>query len=686
MSSSIFRRAGLPLLCAAVCLAAVAASAGSRSPLLSRGFDPANLDTSCEPCKDFYQFANGGWLAKNEIPAAFSVWGTTSGMSEKNVETLRQILEEAAKNKAARAGTNEQRLGDFYASCMDEAGIEAAGAKPLAPALAEIAKLKDAKALPALLGWLHTEGAAGVFAFGIGPDAKESRQTLAGLGQGGLSLPDRDYYLKDDERSKTLRTAYQTHVTNMFKLLGDAPDKAATNAETVVKIETELAKVSLDRVARRDPLKQYNKMSPAEAQKLVPAFDLAAYFKAMGAPAITEVNIGQPDFFRGLDKVLASVPAEEWQTYLRWHLVRGAAPALSSAFVNESFDFNGKTLTGTKEMLPRWRRCVNATDNSLGEALGEAFVKKAFPPESKARMRELVKNLIAALREDIGTLEWMSEPTRKAAIAKLSAFNTKIGYPDKWRDYSQYKVERASYVDNLRGSARFERRRNLAKLGKPVDRAEWLMTAPTVNAYHYPVFAEIVFPAGILQPPLFNPEADDAINYGAIGGVIGHELTHGFDDQGRKFDLNGNLADWWTEADGKAYDARARCVEEQFAAFEVEPGLKLNGKLVLGESIADLGGLKIAWLAFRKSLEGKPRPANIDGFTPEQRFFLGWAQGWGRKYRPEELRRRTQVDPHPPGKYRTNGPLSNMPEFTAAWSCKVGDAMVRPPENRCQVW
>ncbi|HEX6622539.1 MAG TPA: M13 family metallopeptidase [Pyrinomonadaceae bacterium] len=686
MSSSIFRRAGLPLLLAAVCLAAVAASAGSRSPLLSRGFDPANLDTSCEPCKDFYQFANGGWLAKNEIPSTHSVWGTTSGMSEKNVETLRLILEEAAKNKAARAGTNEQRLGDFYAACMDEAGIEAAGSKPLAPALAEIAKLKDAKALPALLGWLHTEGVAGVFGFGIGPDAKESRQSLAGLGQGGLSLPDRDYYLKDDERSKTLRAAYQTHVTNLFKLLGDAPDKAAANAETVLKIETELARVSLDRVARRDPLKQYNKMSPAEAQKLVPAFDLAAYFKAMGAPAIAEVNVGQPDFFRGLDKVLASVPAEEWQTYLRWHLVRGAAPALSSAFVNESFEFNGKTLTGTKEMLPRWRRCVNATDNALGEALGEAFVKKAFPPESKARMRELVKNLIAALREDIGTLEWMSEPTRKAAIAKLSAFNTKIGYPDKWRDYTQYKVERASYVDNLRGSARFERRRNLAKLGKPVDRTEWLMTAPTVNAYHYPVFAEIVFPAGILQPPLFNPEADDAINYGAIGGVIGHELTHGFDDQGRKFDLNGNLADWWTEADGKAYDARARCVEEQFASFEVEPGLKLNGKLVLGESIADLGGLKIAWLAFQKSLEGKPRPASIDGFTPEQRFFLGWAQGWGRKYRPEELRRRTQVDPHPPGKFRTNGPLSNMPEFAAAWSCKVGDAMVRPPENRCQVW
>jgi predicted metalloendopeptidase len=454
----------------------------------------------------------------------------------------------------------------------------------------------------------------------------------------------------------------------------------------VLKIETELARVSLDRVARRDPLKQYNKMSPAEAQKLMPSFDLDAYFKAAGAPELTAVNVGQPDFFRGLEKTLTSVPATEWHTYLRWHLVRAASPSLSTPFVNENFDFYGRTLSGTKEMLPRWRRCVNAIDGTLGEALGEAYVKKVFPPESKARMQELVKNLIAALREDINTLEWMSEPTRQQAIAKLAAFATKIGYPDKWRDYSQLRIGRASYVENLRRTAQFERRRTLAKLSKPVDRAEWLMTPPTVNAYHYPVFAEIVFPAGILQPPLFNPEADDALNYGAIGGVIGHELTHGFDDQGRKFDLNGNLKDWWTETDGKAYDVRAKCVEDQFSSFEVEPGLKVNGKLVLGESIADLGGLKIAWLAFKKSLEGKPRPADIDGFTPEQRFFLGWAQGWGRKYRPEEMRRLAAIDPHPLGKFRTNGPLSNMPEFAAAWNCKLGDAMVRPPEIRCQVW
>jgi putative endopeptidase len=677
-----FRRAAALLVVAGACLAAGA----GRAVGPSRGFDTSNLDTTCEPCEDFYQYANGGWLARNEIPAAFTVWGTSSGMRERNTEVMRKILEEAAANKAARPGSNEQKLGDFYASCMDAAGVEAAGAKPLAPALAAIAKLRDAKGLGTLLGWLHSEGSPGLFGFNVGPDPKESRRSMAGFGQGGLGLPDRDYYLKDDEKSKTLREAYTRHVTNMFKLLGESPEQAAASAQSVVRIETELARNSLDRVARRDPNRQYNKMPPAELEKLAPAFDFAGYFKAVGAPKPAEVNVGQPDFFRGLNGLLASAQAPELQTYLRWHLVRTAAPSLSKAFVDESFDFYGRTLTGAKEQQERWRRCVGAADNVLGEALGEAYVKRAFPPESKARMQELVRNVIAALRDDITTLAWMSEPTRQAAVAKLNSFATKIGYPDRWRDYSALKVARASYVDNLRASARFERRRNLDKLGRAVDRTEWLMTPPTVNAYHYPVFSEIVFPAGILQAPLFNPEADDALNYGAIGGVIGHELTHGFDDQGRKYDLHGNLADWWTEADGKAYEGRARCVEEQFSAFEVEPGLKVNGKLVLGESIADLGGLKIAWLAFQKSLEGKPRPADIDGFSPEQRFFLGWAQGWGRKYRPEAARNMALTDPHPMGKFRVNGPVSNMPQFAAAFSCKAGDPMVRPEDKRCEVW
>ena len=682
MRLSNFRRAGLLLVVAGLCVAAGAGRAAGPS----RGFDTANLDTTCEPCQDFYQYANGGWLARNEIPPAFTVWGTASGMRERNTEIMRKVLEEAAANKSAKAGSNEQKLGDFYASCMDEAGAEAAGAKPLAPALDAVAKLKDAKGLGALLGWLHREGVPGFFGFNVGPDPKESRRTLAGFGQGGLGLPDRDYYLKEDEKSKTLRAAYERHVANMFKLLGETPEQAAASAQTVVRIETELAKNSLDRVARRDPDKQYNKTAAADLVKLAPSFDFEGYFKAVGAPKLAEVNVGQPDFFRGLDRLLAAAPAADLQTYLRWHLARAAAPSLSKAFVDENFDFYGRTLTGAKEQQERWRRCVASADGALGEALGEAYVKRAFPPESKARMQELVRNVVAALRDDITTLQWMSEPTRQAAVAKLNSFATKIGYPDRWRDYAALKVARGSHVDNLRASARFERARALGKLGQPVDRSEWLMTPPTVNAYHYPVFSEIVFPAGILQAPLFNPEADDAINYGAIGGVIGHELTHGFDDQGRKFDRHGNLSDWWTADDAKAYEARARCVEEQYSAFEVEPGLKVNGKLVLGESIADLGGLKIAWLAFRKSLEGKPRPADIDGFTAEQRFFLGWAQGWGRKYRPEAARNLTLNDPHPLGKFRVNGPVSNLPEFAAAFSCKAGDPMVRPADKRCEVW
>ncbi len=670
------------LLAAALGLAALAQTA-------SRGFDPSNMctTTNCKACDDFYQYANGGWLAKNEIPAAFSSWGITSPLREKNVETLHQILEEATKNTAAPAGSNEQKIGAFYASCMDEAKIEAAGAKPLAPEIAMINKMKNARDLPETLARLHDLGVNAVFGFGSGQDYKNSTSVIGSAGQGGLGLPDRDFYLKDDEKSKSTRVAYVQHVTNMFKLLGDDADKAAAEAQTVMRIETELAQNSMDRVTRRDPLKRYNKMNVAQLKTLTPNFDWAAYFKGINAPKFAEINIGQPDFFRGVDKMLASVAIDDWKTYLRWHLVHDAASALSNAFVNEKFDFYSKTLTGTKEMLPRWRRCVIATDQNLGEALGEVYVKKAFPPEAKARMKELVNNLIGALREDITTIDWMSDPTRKAAIAKLEAFAVKIGYPDKWRDYTQVKIERTSYVDNLMRVAKFENNYDLAKIGRPVDRTEWGMTPPTVNAYNNSLMNEIVFPAGILQPPYFDPTADDALNYGAIGAVIGHEMTHGFDDQGRKFDLHGNLQDWWTEQDAKNYLTRSTCIEQQFSSFRVEDvGLNQNGKLVLGESTADLGGLKIAWLAFQKSMQGKPRPASIDGFTPEQRFFLGWAQVWGRKQTPEATRQQMLTDPHPLGRFRVNGPLSNMPQFAEAFGCKMGDPMVRAADQRCQVW
>ena len=653
-----------------------------------RGFDPANMcTTTCKACDDFYQYANGGWIAKNEIPPAFSTWGITSPLREKNIATLHQILEDAAKNTSAPMGSNEQRIGAFYASCMDEARIEAAGAKPLAAEIAAINNLKSASDLPTLLAHFHSIGVPSLFSFGAGQDFKNSSSVIAITGQGGLSLPDRDFYLKDDEKSKATRDAYVQHVTNMFQLLGDEPALAAAEAQTVMKIETQLAQVSLDRVSRRDASKQYHKMGPADLKTVMANFDWPTYFKKIGAPQFTEINVAHPDFFKGLDQMLVSVPIADWKTYLRWHLVHDAASALSTPFVNEDFNFYAKTLNGTKEIQPRWRRCVVSTDNALGEALGEVYVKKAFPPEAKARMKQLVNNLIVALREDIPTLDWMSEPTRQAAIGKLNAFGIKIGYPDKWRDYSSLKIERGSFVDNLVRASQFERQRNLGKMGRPVDRTEWGMTPPTVNAYNNSLMNEIVFPAGILQPPYFDLTGDDALNYGAIGAVIGHEMSHGFDDQGRKFDLQGNLKDWWTEADAKNYTERATCVEQQFSNFRVEEiGLNQNGKLVLGESIGDLGGLKIAWLAFQKSMQGKPRPANIDGFTPEQRFFLGWAQVWGRKQTPEAMRQQILTDPHPLGRFRVNGPLSNMPQFAEAFHCQAGDAMVRPPEQRCQVW
>jgi putative endopeptidase len=674
-----------PLIALAAAAAFGLAAFGQQTP---RGFDPANMcTTTCKACDDFYEYANGGWIAKNEIPPAFSVWGITSPLREKNIAVLHEILEAAAKNTTAPNGSNEQKIGAFYASCMDEAKIDALGSKPLDPELAIVNKMKSERDLPATLAHLHRIGVPGIFNFGGGQDFKNSSSVIAITGQGGLGLPDRDFYLKDDARSKLTRDAYVAHVTNMFKLLGDDATKAAAEAQTVMNIETQFAQVSLDRVSRRDASKQYHKMSAAELKNVMPNFDWAIYIKKLGVPKFTAINVAHPDFFKGVDSMLKSVSIDDWKTYLRWHLVRDEADALSAPFVNESFNFYGKFLNGTKEMQPRWRRCVIATDQNLGEALGEAYVKKAFPPEAKARMKQLVDNLIAALREDIPTLDWMSEPTRQAAIAKLNAFAVKIGYPDRWRDYSSLKIERTSLTDNLLRSSQFERRRNLAKIGRPVDRNEWAMTPPTINAYNNSLMNEIVFPAGILQPPYFDLSGDDALNYGAIGAVIGHEMSHGFDDQGRKFDLEGNLKDWWTETDAKNYTDRANCVEQQFSSFKIEEvGLNQNGKLVLGESIGDLGGLKISWLAFQKALQGKPRPANIDGFTPEQRFFLGWAQVWGRKQTPEAMRQQILTDPHPLGRFRVNGPLSNMPQFAEAFNCKLGDAMVRPPDKRCQVW
>lgn len=674
-----YKVAGALVLACALGLAAAAQQGG-------RGFDKSRMDASAAACTDFYQFANGTWLKTTEIPAAFSSWGSFNILAENNRKTLHEILEESAKNTKAKSGSVEQKIGDYYATCVDEAKREAAGAKPLAPELARIDKIKDVKGVQEEVAHLHSVGTPTLFSFGSLPDLKNSSMVIGFAGQGGLSLPTNEYYTKDDDRSKELRAKFVEHMTNMFKLVGDSPEVAAKNAQTVMAIQTRLAQNSRTPVQLRDFSTQYNKMGPADLAKLTPNFSWGDYFAGLGLPRNLEINVAHPEFFQAVDKMLTEIPVADWKTYLRWHLITDASNALSSNFETESFNFYGKTLQGRKEQYPRWRRCVSSTDAALGEALGQVYVGRAFTPDAKARMQTMVNNLIEAFRARVNSNDWMSDETRKAALAKLAAFKQKIGYPDKWIDYRMLDVKRDSYVQNTMRAANFAVRRDLNKIGKPIDRGEWGMTPPTVNAYNNWLQNEIVFPAGILQPPFFNPAADDAINYGAIGAVIGHEITHGFDDQGAKFDLEGNLKDWWTPADLKNFESRSECVVNQFSAFEVEPGLNMTGKLVSGESIADLGGLTVAYAAFEKSMEGKPRPAAIDGFTPEQRFFLGWAQVWAEKYTPESARLQAQSDPHPLSRFRVNGPLSNMPEFAEAFQCKVGDAMVRPAEQRCQVW
>jgi putative endopeptidase len=652
------------IACCAV-LGISAASTTKAAGDASWGFSLANLDRTCKPCDDFYQFAMGGWMKANTIPAEYSSWGSFTVLRDKNLAGMRTILESAA-NSSAAAGSNEQKIGDFYSSCMDTTAIEAAGSKPLAADLAAVDAIQDRKGLDSEIARLHRQVNNVAFVFGSTPDFKNSSQMIAIAHQGGLGMPDRDYYLRDDEKSKQLREGYVKHVAKMFELAGDAPEKAVAEAQTVMTFETSLARASRTRVELRDPEKNYNKMS-----------------LAVGAPSVTEINIGQPDFFKELDHELSAAPLADWKVYLRWHVIHNAAPALSDAFVQENFDFYGKQLSGTKELQPRWKRCAQSANQNLGEALGEVYVQKYFPPEAKARAKEMVNNLIAALRSDIPTLSWMGPDTKKQALAKLEAFNVKIGYPDKWRDYSKLTINRGSYLANVRRGQEFEENRDLAKIGKPVDRSEWGMTPPTVNAYYNATFNEIVFPAGILQPPFYDPNADDAVNYGGMGAVIGHEISHGFDDRGSQFDGQGNLRNWWTADDRKNFDERGQCIVDQFNSYEVEPGLHQNGKLVLGESIGDLGGLSIAYAAYEKSIEGK-RPKDIDGFTPEQRFFLGWAQVWGTNQREEAARLQTNTDPHPLARFRGNGPISNLEVFAKAFGCKKGDAMVR--EKSCKIW
>ncbi len=675
------RRTFIALVVAAVCASAAGLTGQAPKPI-----DPRNMDLAVKPCDDFYQYADGSWIKANPVPADKSRWGSFEELADRNRDTLKAILDQVSAKKDWPAGSIEQKVGDFYASGMDGAAIEKAGVAPLGPSLAIIDGIRSTDDLARALGQLRSAGLGMGFGFAVSQDPRESTRYIGTLNQGGLGLPDRDYYTRDDAKSKEIRDQYVLHVAKMLELAGHSHESAAAEAGVVLGIETRLATASMTRVENRDPQKTYNKMTLGELQALGEGFDWARYFTALGVANVPALNVRQPQFFKAFAGIAASVPVADWRTYLRWHLARAMADALPVAFQDESFAFNGKILNGVPQQEQRWMRVEAATDRALGEALGQLYVRRAFSPEAKAKMIVLVGNLRAALRSRIEKLDWMGPQTKVQALRKLAAFGVKVGYPDKWRDYSSLPISRASYAENLLRAQKFESARNLARLGKPIDRTEWGMTTPTVNAYYSPTMNEIVFPAGILQPPFFDPKADDAVNYGGIGAVIGHEMGHGFDDSGSQFDADGNLRNWWTEADRAAYKAHTDLLVKEFDGFEALPGEHVNGRLTLGENIGDLGGLTIAYTALEKALAGKPRPAPIDGFTPEQRFFLSWAQIWRQNIRPEAQRVRLATDPHSPGKFRVNGPLANMPEFFAAFGCAPGSPMVRPADVRTSIW
>jgi putative endopeptidase len=671
------------MLLSVVGIPAFAQSTPAKTP--DPGFSLETIDKTVDPCVDFYQYACGNWIKNTEIPADQPEWVSFIELDERNKVVEREILEKAAVESPSRDAV-DQKIGDFYASCMDESAVNAKGLDPVKPSLERIAAAKDKKDLIDMLAHVHAAGGNALFRFYSSPDLHNADQVIAYIDQGGLTLPDRDYYIKDDPKQVEMRKHLVENVTEMFTLAGQTPAQAADSAQTVLRIETALAKASMDRTLRRDPKNRDHKMTTQQAVALGPNFALDSYFAAAKTPNFSELNVTNPEFFKQVNAVIEKEPLSAWKTYVSWHVLDSTAPWLSKPFVDTNFKLQ-KALTGQDEIQARWKRCIDATDNALGEALGQKYVDLTFGADGKQRMLKMVDALEASLDQDIQGLEWMGPDTKKQAKVKLEAIRNKIGYPDVWRDYSSLTIVRGDLLGNVVRANVFETNRDIAKIGKPLDRKEWGMTPPTVNAYYSGSYNEIVFPAGILQPPFFDKKMDDAVNFGGIGLVIGHELTHGFDDQGRKYDAQGNLRDWWTAEDGKEFEQRAACIANEYGNFVAVDDLKLNGKLTLGENTADNGGARIAYNALMYELaQDKTGKASekIDGYTPEQRYFLGFGRVWCEKRRPEFSRMLVSVDPHSPGRYRVNGVVENMPEFQKAWGCKAGQPMVA--QNACHVW
>ena len=682
------RRLLLPLLFA--CAGALAAEPGRETPLqtlpYTPGLDPSFMDRTVDPCVDFYAFACAGWQRQNPIPPDQATWSVYGKLQDEIQRHLWGLLQTAADPSSARSPVQAE-IGDYFAACMDEARVEALGSKPLDPALAALAKVKDRRGLASWLAEQHSAGGTDelLFAFGSQQDALDATRFIAAAWSGGLGLPDRADYLDQDSKSKELRSKYLEHVVRTLQLLGDDAATARATARKVMDIETALARATLTRVERRDPYKVFHRVPVAELEKLAPAFDWKTYLAGMGIPDTQVLNASQPGFLRGMSAELKRRPLADWKLYLRWHLVNSEAPYLSRGFVDEDFAFNHKVLQGTEALAPRWKRCVRWVDRDLGEALGQVFVEKNFSPELKKKTQEMVQQIEREMEADLRTLDWMSPETRKRALEKSAAMANKIGYPDRWPDYSSIKLARDDFQGNVARSARFETARQLGKIGKPVDRGEWDITPQTVNAYYNPTMNDMNFPAAVLLPPLYDPKMDAAPGYGNTGGTIGHELTHGFDDEGRQYDAKGNLKDWWTKEDAAEFARRAACVSDQYSTYIAVDDVHVNGKLTLGEDVADLGGLILAYRAWRGATANQ-RLAPVDGLTPDQRFFVGNAQWACSNIRPEAMRLRARTNPHSPPKYRVNGLVVNVPEFGQAFSCKPGAPMTKPAEKVCKVW